>query len=100
MSYSCILKPKAPKVYLIKPEEIKSDSKGHVATGSWEVHEELLALAKEQRLGAAWPDAVHVSKMTPGKGAQATPRPSRLLTEATGNQMVTTGSRAIKATEF
>lgn len=36
-----------PKVYLIQSEEIKSESKGHVATGSREVSEELLAVAKE-----------------------------------------------------
>lgn len=79
---------------MIKPEEMKSASKEPVATGSWEVPEEPLALAKQWRLGASWPGAVHTSQMPSGKAAQATPRLRRSLTEATGNHMVATESRA------
>lgn len=39
-------------VYLIKPKEIKSEPKGHVATRSWEVGEKLLAQAKQWHLVA------------------------------------------------
>ena len=48
--------------------------------------------------GGCWLNAAHTSgcKMTSGKAAQATPRQGTLLTEATGNQTVTTESRATK----
>ena len=64
------------------------------------MHEELLALAKEQRLGAAWLDAVHVSKMTPGKGAPRSNPQAQQVTnrgdwESNGDYRVKTNQRPL-----